>query len=444
MTRVWGKIRSGTLVATALILAGPFAQPARAQWPQWGGPNRDFLVASGKLADSWPDKGPKKLWRRKLGDGYSSIIVDDGVLYTLYRKTRTNPFEYIAALNATNGRTIWKHKVRSPIPPSTNTDEWTFGPNSTPLVAGDRLYATTAHAVLHCLDKRTGKVIWEHNLGGDINAPLPDCYGYSPSPLMYGNTVIVPAAHDSIEAPGGTAGTGATAPATQTGTGNHTLVAFNRETGEVVWKSGRFTVGHSSPITITFNGKEQLVLFAKDGLLGFDPNNGNPLWQHPLRHNATNDAVVTPLWNGSDLIFCVSHGSESGGRMIRLTEKEGKTVSEELWFNRKAFFGNMAPARVGDHLYGEKGKIITCLDMRTGRIVWRKREFENATCMSADGKLIILDMNGQLGLATATSEGLIVHARSQVLERIALTPPTLVGTTLYLRDRKYIVALDLG
>ena len=440
--RMPGHVTYMWVVVTAAVYATVIADHANGQWPQWGGPDRNFTVETSGLADSWPKDGPPKLWYRELGDGYSSIVVDEGTLYTMYRKKNTDPYEYVIALDAGTGRTLWEHKIRSPLP--ANVGEWTFGPNATALATGDRLYVNSVQAVLHCLNKSTGDVIWERDLGGKPSAPLPDGYGYSPSPMLYKNTVIVPADHDSVSTLAGRSGQSERQAGTQGSSPKHTLVAFDPISGDVVWSGGRFTMGHSSPIVITFRGEEQLVLFVKEGLMGFDPNNGNTLWHHPIAHNVTNDAIMTPLWDGTDLIFCTSHGTNSGGRVIQLVEEGDKTVPKELWFKRKAFFGNLAPVRVGDHLFGANGEIMTGVNVRTGKVGWRKREFAGAQCLWADGKLIILDLNGQLGLATATSDGLTVHSRCQLTERVSLTPVTLVGKTLYVRDRKHIMALDIS
>ena len=81
--------RSRVWVSTTFIALAAFGtEPAAAQWPQWGGPNRDFTVETSGLADTWPEDGPARLWHRELGDGYSAIVYDDGLLYTMYRKAR--------------------------------------------------------------------------------------------------------------------------------------------------------------------------------------------------------------------------------------------------------------------------------------------------------------------------------------------------------------------
>jgi len=77
-------------------------------------------------------------------------------------------------------------------------------------------------------------------------------------------------------------------------------------------------------------------------------------------------------------------------------------------------------------------------------VLWRNRSFPRASFLFADGRFIILDEDGQLLLATATQEGLTVISKTQLLGNQAWTVPSLAGTRLYVRDRKNIMALELG
>jgi hypothetical protein len=104
--------------------------------------------------------------------------------------------------------------------------------------------------------------------------------------------------------------------------------------------------------------------------------------------------------------------------------------------------------RIDDVAYLSSGDFgpafLTAIDTKTGAIAWQDRSFARAQFLYADGKLIILDEDGTLGLATVSRQGLKVLARAAILENLAWTPPTLVGRTLYVRDRKSIAAYDLG
>ena len=88
--------------------------------------------------------------------------------------------------------------------------------------------------------------------------------------------------------------------------------------------------------------------------------------------------------------------------------------------------------------------LLAAVNIKTGDIAWRKRGFAKANVLFADDRLIVLDEDGHLALATATPEGLTIHAKVQLLDAPAWTAPTLDGKTLYLRDQTNILALDLG
>jgi outer membrane protein assembly factor BamB len=272
---------------------------------------------------------------------------------------------------------------------------------------------------------------------------MPDSYGYSCSPIAYKETVIVPAAWERIM-PSDSSTHRNTSSVGSAGAAPHTLGAFDQVTGEVVWTAGRFTIGHSSPILINFDGTQQLVVYAKEGLFGVLPESGEIIWHHALSQENPSDAISTPLWNGKDLIYSASHNRNAGGRVIKLTRRDSRVETEQLWFSKKMNFGNVVPVQVGDYLVGATRSILVAADINTGRRKWAKRGFEGGVCIAGGDKLIVLDLNGKLGLATATPEGLTIHSTTQVLARVSLTPPTLVDDRLFVRDRQHVVALDLG
>jgi hypothetical protein len=104
--------------------------------------------------------------------------------------------------------------------------------------------------------------------------------------------------------------------------------------------------------------------------------------------------------------------------------------------------------RIGDQIYCSSGDFgpafFTALDVKTGQLLWQERGFAKASFIYADGKLIILDEDGHLALATVSPEGLKVLSKIELMKSNAWTVPSLVGTRLYIRDRKTIVALELG
>ena len=108
-------------------------------------------------------------------------------------------------------------------------------------------------------------------------------------------------------------------------------------------------------------------------------------------------------------------------------------------FGSALHLGGLVLASTGD--FGPA--FVAALDVETGVEVWRERTFARAQMLDAGGRLVILDEDGDLAVASVTLNGLQVHARAAVLTSNAWTPPTLVGSTLHVRDRHQILALDL-
>jgi outer membrane protein assembly factor BamB len=405
------------LIAAVMAMCGP-AHGQSADWPQWGGPSRNFKSDAKGLAASWPDSGPRQLWSRELGDGYSAIAAEGGKLFTMYRRAEK---EVVIALDASTGKTVWEYAYDAPFPKEYDMSNGP-GPHATPLVAGSYVLAVGATSRLHCLDKQSGKVVWGRDLIKDFNGTVR-VNGYSCSPLAYKGAVIMMV--------GGPASA---------------LVALNQKDGSVIWKKHDFKNSTSSPLLISVDGQQQLVAFMYNEIVGVDPDSGELLWSHP---HATDFGLNTslPVWGEDNLLF-VSSGYNGGSRVIKLSRSGGKAGVEEVWSHRlmRVHFGTII--RLGDYVYGSSGDFgpapLTAVNVKTGRIAWRDRSFSRASFLYADGRLIIVDEDGRLGLATPSEEGLKVHSKVELLTSQSWTVPTLVGTRLYLRDRKVIKALEIG
>jgi outer membrane protein assembly factor BamB len=225
----------------------------------------------------------------------------------------------------------------------------------------------------------------------------------------------------------------------------HSIMAFNQKDGKVVWQKQDFTNGYSTPVLINVDGQDQLVAFMDKQVAGVDPEKGDLLWSHP--HTTDNQfAISMPVWGeGNLLFFSSSYGG--GSRGLQLTRQDGKTSVKELWHNNRVrvHFGSIV--RLGDYAYCSSGhsgpSFFTAINVKTGEIAWQDRTFAKASFLYADGKFILIDEDGRLGLATATPEGFKILAKVDLLKSNAWTVPSLVGSTLYVRDRKAIMALDL-
>ena len=137
---------------------------ARAQWTQFGGPGQEFKVEDAGIAKEWPPEGPRKVWSRKLGEGYSSILAHEGRLYTMYRSDKK---EIVVSLDAETGNTLWEYDYVA-LPPRGHDSQYGDGPNATPLLADGRLYTIGLSMAMHCLESATGKLLWSRDLLGEF------------------------------------------------------------------------------------------------------------------------------------------------------------------------------------------------------------------------------------------------------------------------------------
>lgn len=407
-------------------------QPSAPTWPQWGGPTRDFRAPAARLAATWPAAGPQALWSRDLGDGYSAIVTDGVSLYTMYRppkgmlgtvvsKFTGGETEAVIALDPATGRTVWEHAYDTAQRKDLNL-EYGPGPHSTPLVAGDLVFAVGTTGRLVALERSTGKMRWSHELWDALGGKVQD-RGYSCSPLAYGENVLV-----------------------TVGGKGQAVMAFRQRDGQVAWKAADFDPSPSSLTVMSVDGQDQLVMFHSDRIAGLDPTNGAVLWNHPHKTEWGLN-IAPPIWGEGNLLF-LSSAYSGGSRVLHLAQAGGKTQVKELWFNNKMRIHHANGLRIGDYVYGSSGdfgpSFLVAMNVRTGEVAWQERGLAKATAVLADGKLVLLDEDGTLALATVTPQKLEIHSKASVFQGRSWTAPTLAGTRLYLRDRVAIKAFDIG
>jgi outer membrane protein assembly factor BamB len=405
------------LLAASLVLS--FAAAAQsADWPQWGGPARDFKSEAKGLAAAWPEGGPRRLWSRELGEGYSAIAAEGGRLFTMYRRGAQ---DVVVALDAATGKTLWEYAYDAPFSAEYSMENGP-GPHATPTVAGALVFAAGPTGKMNALDKKTGRLVWSHDLMTEFKGTVR-VNGYACSPLAYRDTVIM-----------------------MVGGEGNAVVAFEQKTGRVVWKKHDFRNSPGSPVVINVGGQDQLVAFMWDTLVGVEPRTGELLWTHPHQTEYGLN-VSTPVWGAEDNLLFVSSSYGGGSRVLKLAREGAKTKVEEVWAHKLMRVHYSNAVRLGDYVYASSGDFgtapLTAVNVKTGKVAWRDRTLARASFVAAEGRLIMLDEDGNLALATPTPEGLKLHSKVELLKSNAWTVPTLAGTRLYVRDRRTIMALDL-
>ncbi len=403
-----------------LALALLIARGDETDWTRWGGPSGDFAIAGGpRLVDAWPASGPKVLWNRDLGDGYSAILCRGGRLFTMYRD---GEMEIVTALDAQSGEVIWDFAYEAGRYPDM-AKSFGEGPNATPLLIGERLVSIGITGKLTCLDVDSGDPAWELDLHERFGRQKRrEEYGYSGTPLAYDGKVLVLVGGD-----------------------RHAVVALDPRDGSVVWGSAPGRVSYAPPRLLRIAGRDQFVYFSPTEVIGMDPKDGSPLWSYPVECVTENN--LTSVVQCSDQHLRVACQLDGGTRVLAIGEKDGKWASEALCTSRTLKQGHWNSIALGDYVYGSLGdatSMFGAVNWRTGETAWKERGFHAAQLVHADGKLVFVAESGEVALARVSPTGLEILCSYPILESVTWTVPTLVGTTLYARDRKRIVALDLA
>jgi outer membrane protein assembly factor BamB len=403
-------------IAPLLLIATLVTGPAASEdWPAWGGPRRDFSVIDPGLSAEWPRDGLDVLWDRPLGEGYSGIAVVDDRLYTMFSE---GDEEVIIALEASSGAPHWQHRY-SISPWDGMRLGYGKGPHATPTIADGRVFAVGTTAVLTALEAATGRLLWQVDLWAEYGSGRLR-RGYGSSPFLHEGRLLMPLGGD-----GG-------------------IVALDPATGELLWQQPGFASAQSSPVVAELGGQELLILFAQDEVVGLRPADGGLLWRLPHESLGPYN-ISTPVLGPDDLLF-VSSSYGGGAQGIRLQADSGTVRAESLWRSNRLSIHFTNAIRIADHVYGSSGRgtaVTTALDMRTGELAWRTREISRANFLRVGDRALALEEDGRLLLLGLTPEGPQITAETRLVDRQTWTIPTLVGSTLFVRDRQRIFAVRL-
>ncbi len=395
------------LGVVALLLVA-FAVARADNWPQWRGPNRDGISNETGLLKQWPADGPPLAWKTKgAGNGYSSIVISNGKLYTMgLRGDR----EFIVAFDVATGKEAWATAHGKAF-----RNDQGDGPRGTPTVDGDRVYALGGNGDLTALDARTGKLVWTKNIlqefgGSNIT------WGISESPLVLGNKILVNA-----------------------GGSDASIVALNKSDGSVIWKSQSDKPGYSSAIPLSLNGLTQVVFFTGRRAVGLDANDGRLLWEYRKPANGTANAA-TPVARGNRVFISSDYGTGGG-----VVEIKPDNTAQEIWFSNQMRNHHSSSVLIGDYLYGFSGSFLTAMKFDTGEMGWRDRSVGKGSLVYADGHLYCFSENGVVGLVEVSPAGYKEKGRFRIQQDSQPTwsHPVVAGGRLYLRDQDTIYAYDV-
>jgi len=386
------------LTAAMLLIGG--ATVIGDDWPNYRGPNHDGISAETSWKADWGASGPKKLWTKSIGVGFSSIVVSNGRAYmTGNSGEKSGAKDTVFCLDANTGKEIWKHTYPCPLQPK----HYEGGTLSTPTVDGKVVYTLSKMGDLFCLDADTGKVIWNKQVNKEYGFELPTWH-FSGSPLVSGDVVYFNL---------GTAG-----------------AAIDKKTGKLLWDNGKEACGYATPVPYTIGGQKCLAIFGSEAIKAVMLTDGKPLWEYPVVNRyKVNAADPIPL--GNDVFFSSGYGRGSA----RITIAGGN--AKKIWDNRAICTRTNCSVYWKGHVYGfDESSNLKCVDLKDGSLKWSEEGLgTGALMMSNDGRMIIMSDRGELVIAKAEPKGFKAAARAQILPRSKCwTVPVLANGKIYARN----------
>ena len=410
--------KAGRLWRILLTVVGSATLAAGADWPQFMGPNGDGTSAEKGLLRAWPADGPKVLWTFAMGPGYGGAAIRDGKVYALDRVDHEKDVLHCLDLG-------------------TGKEEWTFGydapgevnhpgSRSTPAVTEKYVYTVGPFGHFHCLDRATHQVVWKKNLLTDYGTKPPR-WGVAQSPLLYQNLVVVAPQADQVG-----------------------IVAFDQATGTEKWRSeGIGPIGYCSPMKVTLDHVDQIVIVTPLGVAAVKASDGKVLWKyaHPCKIPIPN---VTALGGGR---LFVTGAYLAGSAIIQVSQEGGKWEVKEL-ASINQMGGHCHPALLfQDHLYllcniNERSDGMVCFDS-AGKVVWQTRKDPNldkgGSILTADGLMYVMDgRTGELHIVEPSPQGFKSLGKAKLLGGKEIWGPlALADGKLVIRDQSQMKCVDL-
>ncbi|MCE9565671.1 MAG: PQQ-like beta-propeller repeat protein [Planctomycetes bacterium] len=386
-----------------------------ADWPQFRGPNRDGISKETGLLKTWPKEGPPKLWTAKnLGEGFGTPSVADGKIFGMGTRDEKDG---VWALKESDGSELWFTPFDDVRKPNQNN-----GPSGTPTFHDGKVYSISSKGKIACLEAATGKPVWQADFVKDFGGGVPG-WGFCESPLIDGDKLIC--------TPGG----------------KNAIVALNKNTGEVIWKSTlpkNEGAQYSSAIAVEIGGQRQYIQFMKGGVVSVGASDGAFLWRYDHPANGTANCSTPLFANG--LVFAASAYGNGGG-LAAVSKVDDKFEAKESYFDKQMQNHHGGMVLVDGYIYGTGSNSLRCIDFKTGKVAWEDRAPGKGSVTFADGCLYCRNEgSGKMFLVEAnpkeyTEKG--QFAQPDRSKKNAWAYPVIANGKLYLRDQDIMICYDI-
>jgi outer membrane protein assembly factor BamB len=416
------------------VLAFLLAPPAYADdaWPEFRGPTGQGLSRATGLPLTWSESENVR-WKTPIhGKAWSSPVVwDDQVWLT----TATEDGRELFAVAVDRATGAVRHDLKLfHVEDPQYADRFNSYGSPTPVIEAGRVYVSFGSPGTACVDTRTGRVLWERR-----DLPCNHWRGAGSSPTLWGDLLIL---HFD-------------------GADHQYVVALDKRDGRTVWRTDRsidfqdltpegkpirdgdFRKAFSTPLVVTHEGRPLLVSVGSNATYGYDPATGREVWRVEERkhHSGTVRPVV-----GHGMVFTATGLARGELWAVRLGGEGVVTDSHVVWKVTTHVPNRPSPLLVGDLLYmvHQDTGIVTCLEARTGELVWRERlpglGKYSASPLHAGGRIYFFNENGQCPVIAAGREFKVLAENS--LDGGFMASPAVAGQALFLRTKTHLYRIE--
>jgi outer membrane protein assembly factor BamB len=379
------------------------------EWTQFRGPSRDGVVPAAVIPKQWP-KSTTRAWTVDVGEGYSSPVVANG---RVFLHSRRDPDEIVTAIDLATGKIAWQQKYAAGFTKNQYATAMAKGPNSTPLVSGNRLFTLGVTGVLTAWNVADGTVIWRQDYSSSIDTSKLFC-GTAMSPMLEGGSLIV-----------------------QVGSDVHggRVLALDPATGKERWAWKGPGPGYASPLAVAINGVRQIITLTNGSIVGIDAGNGASLWSIPFP-DEWHENIVTPIWTGRMLIVS---GTRQGTHAYAIARGGNTWSTPQLWKNADVTMYTVSPVYADGIVYGMSNKRrgqFVALDAETGTVKWATvgRDGNHASIQQTGQHLLFLTDGGVLIVARRTPDSFVEERRYELTKAATWAVPVFLPDGLLVRD----------
>jgi len=381
-------------------------------WTDFRGPNRAGVYAETQIGTDWPAAGLPRLWKQPVGGGYASFTVAEGRAYTIEQRRDR---EAITAYDVETGRELWAFAY----PALFDEILGGAGPRATPVYHEGLIYSLGARGDLYCLWAKTGKPKWSKNILAD-NAARNQEWGMAGSPLIVDGIVVV--------TPGGAPG--------------KSIVAYDRLSGQPVWRALDDRAGYTSPILATLAGRRQIVWISAQRAVGLAPENGALLWEYAFPAQMDMNCSQPVVVDEANVLLSSSPGP--GAALLEIAKTGETYAARAVWHNNRMKNKFNSSVLYQGFIYGFDDAILACIDAKTGELKWKGGRYGYGQLLLAGGYLVVVTEQGEVVLVQATPEGHRELARFSAIEGRTWNIPAIDNGLLLVRNASEMACFRLG